>query len=143
MGSPVKVADELIEEAKRTAALANRSIAKQIEHWARIGRAVELLATTDDVMSIKAQLADPGDSARTAAARAALERLVRALADRTDREAARKRIFSTGKPVYEAVPSRPDLVSEVRPDGGKKRGRLVEGNFVADTGKRRKARRSR
>ena len=37
MGSPVKVGDELAEAAKETAKLANRSMAKQIEHWPRSG----------------------------------------------------------------------------------------------------------
>ena len=37
MGSPVKVADELAEAARETAELANRSMAKQIEHWRGLG----------------------------------------------------------------------------------------------------------
>ena len=89
MGSPVKVADELAEAAKETAELANRSMAKQIEHWARLGRAVEQLVKTSDVMVFKAHLADPLDADRTSEARSALERLVKALVERTDRDAAR------------------------------------------------------
>jgi len=74
----------------------------------------------------------PTDSAKVAEARAALERLVQALADRTDRDAARRLILETGKPVYEAVPARPDLVVQVWPDGRRIRGRVVEGEFVAE-----------
>jgi len=132
MASPVKVGDELLEEARKTAALANRSIARQIEHWARLGRAVEQLVKTEDVMAFKARIADPTDSAKVAEARAALERLVQALADRTDRDAARRLILETGKPVYEAVPARPDLVVQVWLDGRRIRGRVVEGEFVAE-----------
>ena len=128
----MKVGDELLEEARRTAAVANRSIAKQIEHWARLGRAVEQLVKTEDVMAFKAQIADPTDSAKVVEARAALERLVQALADRTDRDAARRLILETGKPVYEAVPARPDRVVQVWPDGRRIRGRVVEGEFVAE-----------
>jgi acyl-CoA reductase-like NAD-dependent aldehyde dehydrogenase len=138
MGSPVKVADELFEAAKETAPLANRSIAKQIEHWARLGRAVEQLAKTTDVMAFKAQLADPQDATKVVQARAALKRLVEALADRMDVDAARRLILETGKPVYEAVPDRPDLVSQVWPDGRRVLGRVVEQEFVAEelTGKK-------
>ena len=139
MASPVKVGDELVEEARRTAPLANRSIARQIEHWARLGRAVEQLVKTEDVMAFKAQLADPTDSAKVAEARAALERLVHALADRTDRDAARRLILETGKPVYEAVLTRPDLVVQVWPDGRRIRGRVIDREFVAEkrAGKKR------
>lgn len=132
MGSPVKVADELAEAAKETAQLANRSMAKQIEHWARLGRAVEQLVRTSDVMAFKAHLADPADEEKITEARAALERLVNALAERTDRDAARALISNTGKPVYEAVPGRTDRVAQVWPDGRKVVGRFDGNEFVAD-----------
>jgi len=132
MGSPVKVADELANAARETAELANRSMAKQIEHWARLGRAVEQLVKTSDVMAFKAHLADPSDADKVADARAALERLVKALVERTDRDAARTLISETGKPVYEAVPGRPDRVAQVWPDGRKIAGRFVGSEFVAD-----------
>jgi len=131
MGSPVKIADELVEAAKETAAVANRSMAKQIEHWARLGRAVEQLLNTSDVMALKAQLADPSDGEKVREARAALERLVEALCDRVDRNAARRLIFETGKPVYEAAPGLPDRVSQVWPDGRRVLGRFVGREFVA------------
>ena len=132
MGSPVKVADELAEAAKETAELANRSMAKQIEHWARLGRAVEQLVKTSDVMAFKAHLADPADEDKIAEAGAALERLVNALVERTDRDAARALISKTGKPVYEAVPGRPDRVAQVWPDGRKCIGHFDGDEFVAD-----------
>lgn len=37
----VKFPDAFVEEARREAALFNRSVAGQIEHWAHIGRALE------------------------------------------------------------------------------------------------------
>lgn len=143
MGSPVKVADELVKAAKEMAPLANRSIAKQIEHWARLGRAVEQLAKTTDVMAFKAQLADPQDATKVVHARDALKRLVEALADRMDRGAARRLILETGEPVYEAVPGRLDLVSQVWPDGRRVLGRLVDQEFVAEELRGKKASRLR
>ncbi len=132
MGSPVKVADELAEAAKETAELANRSMAKQIEHWARLGRAVEQLVKTSDVMAFKAHLADPADEDKIAEARAALERLVKALVERNERDRARTLISETGKPVYEAVPGRPDRVAQVWPDGRKIVGHFDGNEFIAD-----------
>jgi len=132
MGSPVKVADELAKAAKETATLANRSMAKQIEHWARIGRAVEQLVKTSDVMAFKAHFADPADADLVVEARAALERLVQALVDQTDRDAARALIFDTGEPVYEVAPGRTDRVAQVGPGGRKIVGRFVGQEFVAE-----------
>ncbi len=143
MGTPVKVADELIEAARETAVLASRSIAKQIEHWARIGRAVEQLAKTSDVMAFKAQLVDPPDRERVVEARAALERLVHALTDQMERDAARRLIFETGKPVYEAVPGRAGRVSQVWPDGRRVLGRFVGREFVAEGASTKRASRLR
>ena len=132
MGSPVKVADELAKAAKETAELANRSMAKQIEHWARLGRAVEQLVKTSDVMAFKAHLADASDPDKVSEARAALDRLVKALVERTERDAARALISETGEPVYEAVPARRDRVAQVWPDGRKVLGRFVGTEFVPD-----------
>lgn len=140
MASPVKVGDELAEAARETAELANRSIAKQIEHWARIGRAVEKLIKTDDVLALKAHLAHPSDADKLREARAALVRLTEALVERTDRDAARALIFSTGGPVYEAVPSRPDRVAQVWPDGRKLIGRFEGEEFVAEEPSRKTSR---
>lgn len=41
MATALKLSDELIEIAKPHAAAQHRSIPKQIEHWARLGKAVE------------------------------------------------------------------------------------------------------
>lgn len=41
MSVALKLSDELIEIAKPHAAAQHRSVPKQIEHWARLGKAVE------------------------------------------------------------------------------------------------------
>lgn len=41
MPHAVKLSDALVEEARVAADLENRSVASQIEHWARLGRVVE------------------------------------------------------------------------------------------------------
>ncbi|MCF6312039.1 MAG: ParD-like family protein [Verrucomicrobiales bacterium] len=42
MSQSVRVSDELIEEAKRQAKLHHRSPPQQIDHWAAIGRVMEV-----------------------------------------------------------------------------------------------------
>jgi hypothetical protein len=128
MGVPVKVSDELVEAAREVAGQANRSMTKQIEHWAELGRAVEHLAPMPDLTALKAGR-DPG---KTAEARAALRRLAIALADTEDRAAALRVIRSTAKPTFGAVPGRDDRVRQVWPDGREVIGRIIDQEFVAD-----------
>ena len=41
MGTPIKLSDELIEAAKQAAEKRFRSVPKQIEYWAHLGRQLE------------------------------------------------------------------------------------------------------
>jgi hypothetical protein len=53
MGQPVKVSDALMLDARLTGKLAERSIARQIEFWARLGRAIEPLLRGDKVLALR------------------------------------------------------------------------------------------
>src|SRR6267154_6660704 len=53
MSQPVKVSDGLILDARLTAEVAERSIAGQIEFWARLGRAIEPLMRGDQVLALR------------------------------------------------------------------------------------------
>lgn len=53
MSQPVKVSDTLILDARLTAEAAERSIAGQIEFWARLGRAIEPLLRGDQVLALR------------------------------------------------------------------------------------------
>ncbi|HSF03478.1 MAG TPA: hypothetical protein VLA62_10720, partial [Solirubrobacterales bacterium] len=53
MPSPVKVSDRLLALARREARGAHRSATAQIEHWATLGRAVEVLLAYRDVLALK------------------------------------------------------------------------------------------
>ena len=41
MATAVRISEELVDEAKRFARIDHRSLAGQIEHWARLGKCVE------------------------------------------------------------------------------------------------------
>ncbi|HEX5659093.1 MAG TPA: hypothetical protein VFX59_17985 [Polyangiales bacterium] len=53
MPQPVKLSDALVEDARETGEIAERSIASQIEHWARLGRVVEAVLRGDEVLALK------------------------------------------------------------------------------------------
>jgi len=137
MPLPVKVSDELLSAARETAEKANRSVTKQIEHWAELGRAIEALVTLPDQFLLKDAAIDPVRGRGHAGVRAALGRLVAALADSPDRGPALARIRSTGQPVYGAAAGRTDRVVQVLPNGRRITGRFVGKEFVPDRKRRR------
>src|SRR5437016_5620385 len=52
MSQPVKVSDALVLDARLTGDVAQRSIAGQIEFWARLGRALEPLLRGDQAIAL-------------------------------------------------------------------------------------------
>jgi hypothetical protein len=52
MASPMRLDSTLIAAAEREAAIQKRSIPKQIEFWAELGKAVEHIISFDDVIAI-------------------------------------------------------------------------------------------
>src|SRR5690349_22974679 len=53
MGQPVKISDSLVLDARLTGKAAERSIAGQIEFWARLGRAIEPLLLGDKALALR------------------------------------------------------------------------------------------
>jgi hypothetical protein len=129
MAVPVKVSDRLLALAKREAASTHRSATAQIEHWATLGRAIEVMTAYRDVLALKragSALPVPSFVPRETV-RALLARLVQD----ADREGVKARIRAAGGPVYAADPRRPGLVVEVAESGRRTAGRLVRRRFVA------------
>ena len=53
MGQPVKLSDKLVLEARLAGEDSERSIAGQIEYWAKLGRAVESVLRPPNVVQLK------------------------------------------------------------------------------------------
>ena len=126
MPAPVKVSDRLLGLARQEAREAHRSTTAQIEHWATLGRAVEVLLSYSDVLALKRAgqtLPIPMRVGRDDV----YDRLASLVAD-PDRERVRARVQASG-PVYEAA-DEPGAIVEVRPDGTRTVGRLQGRRFV-------------
>src|SRR5512146_583512 len=52
MSQPVKVSDALVLDARLTGEATQRSIAGQIEFWARLGRSIETLLRGDQLLAL-------------------------------------------------------------------------------------------
>jgi len=75
-GIPIRLTATLASQAREAAAVQDRSLTEQVEHWARLGRIVEAVVLNSTVARLKSMSRD--------------ERLPRLLAD-ADTAAARKR----------------------------------------------------
>jgi hypothetical protein len=117
MSQPVKLSDTLVLDARLTAESAERSIAGQIEFWAKLGRAVEPLLQGDQVMALT----------RASAARPLSECL-----ESADSPKGRKRVAEHLKtlpyPHYEQSDT-PGLLIRITADGKRSTGRFVNRKF--------------
>lgn len=117
MGQPVKLSDHLILEARRVAEESQRSLAGQIEHWARLGRAIDTIMRPVTTLKLKRR------------APAAFSRL-----KDIDTPAGRARVAAglatEPFPHFEVAPGRPGFLVRVDEDGTRTIGRFVKRKFV-------------
>ena len=117
MSQPVKLSDPLVLDARLTAEAAERSIAGQIEFWAKLGRAVEPLLQGVQVMALS----------RAGAAKPLSECI-----DSVDSPEGRRRVAehleSQPFPHYEAADT-PGLLVRTSEDGTRTVGRFVNREF--------------
>jgi hypothetical protein len=120
MGQPVKLSENLVLDARLAGQASERSIAGQIEYWARIGRAIEPLLGLGNVIQLKQR----GDARP-------LSECIRSV----DSDAGRRRtaayLATRPFPHFEAARERPGLVVKVDEDGTRTEGRFVNRKFVA------------
>src|ERR1051325_1032227 len=122
MPAPVKISDRLLARAKQEARDSHRAVTAQIEHWATLGRAVEVMAGHRDVLMLKRageRLAMPS-WVRRDEVEAALTHLLHD----SDRESVKARIRPGGGPLYEADPEDTERVIQIAADGRRTRGRF-------------------
>jgi hypothetical protein len=119
MGQPVKLSDHLMLEARRVAEESQRSLAGQIEHWARLGRAIDTLMRPVTALELKRRAPAPLLSAR--------------LKD-VDTPAGRARVAaglaSEPFPHFEVAPGRAGFLVRIDEDGTRTVGRFVKRKFV-------------
>jgi len=120
MSQPVKLSDELVLDARVTSKLADRSIARQIEHWAQLGRAIEPLLQGAQALALR----------RAGSARPLSECL-----ESVDSPAGRGRVIEYLErqpfPHYEQAPDAPGLLVRIEADGTRTVGRFVNRQFQA------------
>src|SRR5271157_2130544 len=118
MSQPVKLSDALVLDARLAGEIVERSIAGQVEFWARLGRSVDLLLEGRQALAL----------CRDAAARPLSECL-----DTVDSTEGRARVtaFLRGQPFphYEPHPDRPGVLVRIVEDGRRTVGRFLNREF--------------
>jgi hypothetical protein len=94
-GVPVRLSESLTTRARAAAAILERSLTEQVEHWARLGQAVEAAISAKTLHVLKARSHDPQLAERlafadTAAGRRSAARMIRERAGTTARKTARR-----------------------------------------------------
>ncbi len=114
----MKVSDSLVLDARLMGEATHRSIAGQIEFWARLGRALETILRGDQVLA----LCKTGNSQSLSACFEAM-----------DSSAGRKRLEthlqSLPFPHYEPAPRKAGLLVRIDADGKRTTGRFVNRKF--------------
>jgi hypothetical protein len=128
MPLPVKISDRLLARAKEEAKGTHRSVTAQIEHWATLGRAVEMIAGHSEVLALKraGQRLTMPPYVGPQEIHDALMRLV----DDPDRETVKAEIGAGGTPLYGVDPDNPEGVIQISPDGRRTRGRFEGRTFI-------------
>lgn len=115
----MKLSEALVLDARLSARVSERSIAGQVEFWARLGRALEPLLCGDKVLALKRR----GDSI-------SLSELLATVDDDQGRVRVTQYLEAQVFPHYEAVPDEPGLLIRVEEDGRRTVGRFVRRQFV-------------
>ena len=131
MSQPVKLSDSLVLDARLASEVVQRSIAGQVEFWARLGKSVERLLEGDQVLQLcRAGAAQP------------LSACLESVDSPTGRARVAAYLEQQPFPHYQPHPSRPSLLERIEQDGTRTTGRFVNRQFQSvalNSGKPRKA----
>jgi hypothetical protein len=118
MSQPVKLSDALVLDARIAGEVVERSIAGQVEYWAKLGRAVEQVIQGPQVLAL---------------CRNAASRPLSACLESVDSAEGRQRVgdFLHGQPFphYEPHSEQPGLLVRIEENGGRTVGRFVNRQF--------------
>ena len=118
MSQPVKLSDSLVLDARITGEAVERSIAGQVEYWAKLGRAVEQLIRGPEALAL----------CRNAASRP-LSECLKAVDSAEGRQRVTDFLHSQPFPHYDPHPDKPGLLVRIEENGRRTVGRFVNCQF--------------
>jgi hypothetical protein len=119
MSQPVKLSDALVLDARLSGEVFQRSIAGQVEYWARLGRTLEDSLNGRQVRALrKTKTAVP------------LSELVATIGTPEGQRRLAEHLRSLPFPHFEAHPTEPGVLIRTEQDGTRTAGRFVNRQFV-------------
>lgn len=125
----VKLSDTLAEEARTASAGADRSLTGQIEHWARLGKAVEPLFNAPTIAALKKSGGDIASLENPAERQLVIDALAQLRINPPFAETAAF-LATTRGPLYEADPANPEGIVQILADGTHLPGKFVNRVFI-------------
>ena len=119
MGQPVKLSDEMIQEARVVGAARGRSIAGQVEFWASLGMTMERLMTGAEL-----------DRARARSTARSLSESIESVNQPLGRRRLAAYLESRPFPRFVADPVEARVMIREDADGTRTRGRFSNGKFI-------------
>ena len=119
MSQPVKLSDELVLEARTVGEIAERSIAGQVEFWARLGKAVEPILRGDRALALQ-----------QAGAVQSLSDIMSSVDSEEGRQRVHEYLKTQPYPHFEQCPEQPGMLIKIDEDGTRTIGRFVNREFV-------------
>jgi len=118
MSQPVKLSDGLVFDARMAGSAVQRSIAGQVDYWARLGRAVDLLLEGRQAIALS-----------RGAATASLSSHIASVDSEEGRRRVRDFLATQPYPHYEPLEDHPGLLVRIEADGTRTTGRFVNRRF--------------
>jgi len=120
MSQPVKVSNALVLDARLMGEVSQRSIAGQIEFWARLGRAMEILLRGDEMLALCKM-----GKVKSLAAR------LQSVDSPEGRKRLAEYLHSLPYPHYEPAPHSKGLLVRIEANGKRTTGKFVNRKFQA------------
>ena len=117
--TPLRFDSALVNEARSSSVLMDRSVTAQVESWAKLGRVAEAVFAHDRIRLLK-EMGRVQD----------LDTLLAKVDTLEGRELAKAEIARYGTPMYGTDPAHPGLIVQKLPDGTKRLGRFINRQFV-------------
>lgn len=128
--SPLRLDAKLVREAKATARIYKRSVPRQIEYWAELGRAVESMLTPEQLIAVRqgvVRIAIESADSRPVSA----DEVFADIDNRRARGELASRVAEAGVR-YQRSESHPGRLERIGDDGTRTVGGFEDGRFVPD-----------
>lgn len=129
MANPLRLSSELIAAAERSGAVYKRSVPKQLEYWAELGREIERVISMKDIIAVKENIKKIVLKP-VAAKRADPDKVFASLEKKRKNGKLAKEVTSAAV-YYEASLIHPGLIDRVdSATGTRQAGRFQNGEFI-------------